>query len=318
MAGLLILLTVGFLLALASSIAYTAWMLTHPPRRTLASALARGRPSHPGELPAPLACTSWMLQTGAGAVEVWDVKGHDPLGPTVVMVHGWGDSRIGGLVRLPTIAKRASRVIMFDLPGHGESSGWCSLGTLHEVDVVTRVIDEVRSSPGDAMDPPLVLFGWSMGAGVAIACAHEHGSIAGVIAEAPYRFARTPARNVLRSARLPYRLNLTPALLGLNAVVHGALRDRHFDRARLASGDGFPPMLVIHGERDEICPIEDGRAIADAASGEFAMIEGGGHNSLWTDAATLARCESAVLPFLARFQRDGAPGRPAAWTGNAR
>lgn len=302
MAGLLALLAIGFVLAWAGSIAFTAWMLTHPPRRTFASALARGKPSNPGELPTPLEFSAWTLLTGVGAIEVWDAKGHDPLGPIVVMVHGWGDSRIGGLARLPTIARGASRVLLFDLPGHGESPGRCGLGTRREFDIVRLVIDEVLSSRDGVAPAAIVLYGWSMGAGVAIACARECASIAAVIAEAPYRLARTPARNVLRSARLPYRLNLAPSLWILNLLVRGELRDRVFDRRILASSLRNRAMLVVHGERDEICPIEDGRAIAEAAAGDLAVIAGGGHNTLWSESASLAQCERVLLAFLARLR----------------
>ena len=41
------------------------------------------------------------------------------------------------------------------------------------------------------------------------------------------------------------------------------------------------PCPVLHGDADDVCALEDGRAIADAAPrGELAVIAGGTHNQL--------------------------------------
>lgn len=219
---------------------------------------------------------------------------------------------------MAALCRGASRVLLFDLPGHGESCGWCALGTRREIEVVRLVIESARPTSGDLAGVPIVLIGWSMGAGIAIACAECGMSVSAVVAEAPYRLAGTPARNVLRSARLPHRLNLPVALVLLNLRVGGDLREARFDRAMRAGAPGFPPMLVIHGEFDEISPIEDGRTIAHAARmGEFVMIEGGDHNGLWTDALLRAQCERAVLGFLARFRSSGESGGDAVRVGDA-
>ena len=61
------------------------------------------------------------------------------------------------------------------------------------------------------------------------------------------------------------------------------------------------PLLVIHGDADELCPFEDGRAICDAAGdSKMAVIDGAGHNNLWTDEAMAAGCERAMVGFVGR------------------
>jgi len=55
---------------------------------------------------------------------------------------------------------------------------------------------------------------------------------------------------------------------------------RNFDRADYAKR--FPkPILVLHGTDDRVCPIEEGKALANAApNATFVPIEGGRHNQL--------------------------------------
>ena len=296
--GLATLLLIGLALTWAICIAGTIVVLTRPPRRTYASAVAKGRPGEPSELDTPLEFTEWKLEPEG--CPVWDITGLDPSGPVVVMTHGWADSRVGALVRIPAFAGLASRIIAWDLPGHGEAPGACRLGT-QEPELLKRLLDRVVQ--GDGARPLLFLYGWSLGAGVSIAAATDPafaGRIAGIIAEAPYRLPKTPARRVLHLKRLPVKPVVPPAfaLLGLRFGVGPGWRA--FDRAEFARALSCP-LLVLHGAEDEVCPIEDGREIAKAApAGKLLEITGGNHNTLWTDPETGPRCAEGVRAFLER------------------
>ncbi len=306
MGAYLLLPTVGLVLAWVLAVLYTAWVLIHPPRRTFASAIARSIPADPSDLSPPRHYECWTLRSRGMDLPVWDIEGDDPDGPILVLVHGWGDSRIGALPRLEAVAPNVSRVVALDLPGHGEAPGWCALGTL-EVDDLHALVDQL-ALPRER----LVLMGWSMGAGIAIEVGARTPGMRGVIAEAPYRLARTPARNVLRQARLPWRLNLTPAFWLLNAVLRGRLRDARFDRARHARQLRCP-LLVLHGELDEVCPIDDGRDIAQAApQGTLSPIALGDHNGLWTNESTRPLCIREVRRFLDEVDPRGRESSPQA------
>ncbi|HYE61902.1 MAG TPA: alpha/beta fold hydrolase [Phycisphaerales bacterium] len=297
-------LLLGLVLAFVAVTAYTAWVLTHPYRRTYASALARGRPGDPSELNGPEGLgwqfSSWELAWNGRTLPVWDVVGMNPSGPVVVLSHGWGDSRIGALSRLSGVAAFASRAVLWDLPGHGEAQGSCSLGTL-EVDALTALIERIGS--------PVVLYGWSLGAGVSIAAAARPANpstpaVLGVIAEAPYCRPETPARNVLRSWGLPRGWTLASALALLGVRFGVGPRWRAFDRATLAA-QLTVPVLVLHGEADDVCPLEDGRRIATGAKrGRLVAIPGAGHHGLWTDDRTAVLCRQAVGEFVAGLARD--------------
>ncbi|HRQ71391.1 MAG TPA: alpha/beta fold hydrolase, partial [Phycisphaerales bacterium] len=161
----------------------------------------------------------------------------------------------------------------------------------------------------------VVLFGWSLGAGASIVAAARERvreRVRAVVAEAPYRFAPTPARNVLRLRGMPWRATLMPAMRlirlaqrtvspppGTPPLRGGPLLSPSFDRAAHAAR--LPcPLLVLHGSDDEVCPIEDGLAIAAAApNGRIVEVGGGRHNSLWVEEAHRAQAETAVRAFVA-------------------
>jgi len=298
MAGLVTLLALGLVLAIASAAAWAAWSLTHPPRRTYASAVARGRPGEPSELDPPLAFTEWSLRSRGRSLGVWDVVGEDPTGPVVVMCHGWSDGRIGGLARVPAIASEASRIVLWDMPGHGDTPGICTLGT-RERDDLGSLVDQIGP-----VERPLVLYGWSLGAGVCMAYAADDDRVSGVIAESPYREAITPARKVLHLRRLPHRVNLPLSFWVLGLILGQGVRWRGFDRA-LHAAKLRCPLLVLHGELDPISPPSDGMAIAKAASeGRFELIPGGSHNDLWTNTAFVEASARAVRGFIRELRAE--------------
>lgn len=308
MVGLLTLLLQGFAVCVIAGIGYTVYVLTHPPRRTYAHAVARGRPGHPDELPKlptgqPRPFEQWSLKSRGLELPVWDITGDltsgnraTDVGPVIVMTHGWGDSRIGALTRAVPLLPMCDRLLMWDLPGHGEAEGRCSMGT-HEVDDLLALLQLLAIT-----NQPLVLFGWSLGAGVSIVAATKLGNmltstLAGVIAEAPYRVPQTPARNVLKIRKLPFRWNAPPAFWMIGADIGVGPRWAGFDRAEHAAKLKCP-LLVIHGHDDRVSPIEDGRAIAEAGRGKLVEIPGAGHHGLWTEPGSLSACVSAVRAFL--------------------
>lgn len=283
----MILLAAGLALFLGGLIWATMHSLIRPPRRTYAWAVANGRPGDPGELNRPRAFESWSFPVGRRDFAVWDIEGDSETGPVVVCSHGWSDSRIGVLGRMDGLAESASRVIAWDMRGHGESPGVCQHGA-GEVDDLVALIAR--------LDKPVVLFGWSLGAGISIAAAARHAEepgaarVLGVIAEVPYRMPTTPARAVIRSMNMPHTITLDAAfwIMGLRFGVGPRWKQGQggfgFDRAPLA-GRLRCPLLVLHGDQDVIAPFEDGRAIAEAAGdrGRLVRFEGAGHNDIWSD-----------------------------------
>ncbi|HVZ94831.1 MAG TPA: alpha/beta hydrolase [Phycisphaerales bacterium] len=375
MFGLVILFSMGLALAYALVVWMTVRRLRRPPRRTAAWAVSRGLPANPGEMNPAREFESFALRLDERTRDespAWSIAGDargatggtkeagrasDSLAPIIIVTPGWGDSRVTMLGRVNELAKLASRVIVWDPPGHGEAPGLCALGT-REPEMITRLVEwacdnygarehldsshaqrgapPLRNSPAEDENsaqaslvtgetghaPPIVLFGFSLGAGASIVAAASdratgfRGSermpgsprgasqtvsripqaaprIAAVIAEAPYRFPWTPARNVLRAIGLPHRVVLRAvfAVLGMRLGVgvtwgraHGGVG---FDRAKHAAGLRMP-LLILHGEADEVCPVADSEAIVKAATHAngtnttLARIAGGTHLVLWS------------------------------------
>ncbi len=292
MTGLLLLLATGFVLFVLVLIGYTAWSITHPPRRSLAWAVSRGRPSTPDELSQPRKYESWSFTdptSPSRQLGVWEISGDDPAGPVVVCTHGWGQSRLSVLDKIDALAPISSKIIAWDLPGHGETKpGRALMGTIeHEslIALVQTLQDSAQDGHAETQhQPPIVLYGFSLGANVAITAAVELGSaVAGVVAEAPYRLPWTPAQHVMRMRGMPTRMNLRPALFLVGLTLPAGPFWKGFDREKVVQGVQCP-LLVVHGVVDEICPIEEGRAIAGAAPyGSLIEIHNGAHTSLWRD-----------------------------------
>jgi pimeloyl-ACP methyl ester carboxylesterase len=293
--GLLQILGIGLVVALGGLVFFTAWLLTHPPRRTYAWALARRQPGDPGELDDSLAFEEFAVDTSHGAFPIWDITGRDPMGPVVFMSHGWGSSRVGALKRMPPIVERASRLIAWDMPGHGEAPMNARLGA-DEHEIAAEILNELGVN-----EQPLVLYGWSMGAGVSLALCEKVQSsydVRGVICESIYRMPLTPARAVLLLRGMPHRLSLKPAIALLGLKYGVGMKWRGFDRAEIASRL-TAPILLLHGDHDPVSPLGDALAVDRAAPvAATSKIEGAGHNNIWTDPVFREVAIDAVGSFL--------------------
>jgi fermentation-respiration switch protein FrsA (DUF1100 family) len=131
----------------------------------------------------------------------------------------------------------------------------------------------------DGPDLP-VLYGESLGTAVAVQMAVERPSHA-VVLEAPLTSAVDIARR---------RFPIYPAGV--------MLRDRYDSIAKI--GRVTAPVLIVHGERDEIVPVEQGHRLLEAANKvkEGIFLPEAGHNDLYFFGA-----DAQILDFLGRLDR---------------
>ena len=303
MLDLFVFLGIGLALAVLLGAWFIAHKISRPFRKTAGWAIGRSLPSDPLEMDSPLAFREFAFtlahKRSRADFPAWEIDGAAPDGPVVVMTPGWGGSRIGMLARVEPFARTSSKLILWDPPGHGDAPGPWHMGT-KEPAMLLEIAREMKRAFGK----PVVLFGASAGAGISVVSASLDArapegdrAVCGVIAEAPYRLAMVPAKNVTRLGGYPWALN-GPVAFAVMGVLEGVgLRWRGFDRAAHASGVSVP-TLVIHGDRDTVCPLEDGREIAERSGGELLVIEGAGHNDLWKEPRFRERCARAVEGFL--------------------
>lgn len=300
--GLLLLGGVASGLAIAIYIWTIVREVLHPPRGGMAFALARRLPTAPQEL--GLATRSFQVACEGGfSMPVWEVS-RDPGAvdgtatttprPRIVLLHGWGRSRIDSLGRLEPFLIDDAAVYVVDLRGHGDAAGQSAapttLGTREPGDI-DRLIATLP--PG-----PVILAGHSMGSTIAVAVAadgFERVRIRGVIAIAPYDTVESPIGCRLASRELPRGLfvRAAMALLRLRGVEARSTVD--------AAGRLAVPLLVIHGSNDRVSPLEEAKAIAAAASTagceyvELPEAEHADHQHRHPD-----RLETAIRGFLRR------------------
>ncbi len=296
--GLAILFAVALGVLLAAQTAGVVHSILHPRRLTDGVALARGWAADPDQ-----AGATWRAERVVGhdaePVELWRITGKSTSdGPIVVMVHGWGDSRIAELQWLDVLSEAAAQLVMFDLPGHGDSPRpRCTWGVV-EVDLIRTVVRHVAND-----GRPVVLHGASMGAALAIEAASERGlNVSAVIADSPYRRPTTAIAGTMRDQGLPGwpSANLAWAAMGLGWP--GRWRA---DTARFAC-HVTAPLLLLHGEADTVSPLRDSQDVADAAPhARLVTFSRMGHTRAWCDQPEAYR--RAIADFLHRHNLRGEP-----------
>lgn len=303
MPGLLILMLIALVLVLVAGGAAVAHRLTHPPRLTYGTQVARELPTDPHDLGFAFTTRAIPLERGR-SLEAWEVEGGREDGPTLIMLHAWGNGRLGQLAWLNVLQPVAGRLVLFDQRGHGESSEFtCEWGGGECADA-RAVIEDVRlREPGR----PIVLFGCSMGAMVAIETAIAAGPerVAGVIADSPYRHPAEAVRQYMRMRHLP-----TWPLVELAAIV------MRFSCPAFADYDTTDraaqlrqPLLVFHGADDAVVPLEHASAIvAAAADARLEVFVGAAHLKC---AQHPLRYQRAVARFLREISRRGNSGTAA-------
>ena len=257
-----------------------AWMLVHsmmhPSRKTFGVVVARGGVTEPSELKL-LAEEVIFTFTDECTSPGWIIEGAKLDGPTLVLTHGWTNSRYGSLYKAARMAQWASRVVVYDMRGHGENTAKvCTVGQ-HEPGDLCCIMDQVQQTP----DETFILVGSSMGAGITLHAAindqPHHNRVIGVILDGPYRYAMQPVASHLRLKRIPPE----PFCMLANAMLRIMFWNfTKYDRAIQASQLKCP-LLVLHGSDDPICPSSAGRSIAEAATnGTYIEIAGGEYGGL--------------------------------------
>jgi hypothetical protein len=180
--------------------------------------------------------------------------------PVLLWCHGNAGNVIHRLENLAELHRIGLSVFIFDYRGYGRSEGKPSEEGLYRD--ALAAYDYLTRTRG-VRPERLVLFGRSLGASVVGDLAGKKPA-AGLILESPFPSIAAMARE--HYAGLP---------------MHWLLSGRFPLEERLKQV--AMPVLVIHGDRDEIVPIELGRQVFAAAREPkaFYVIEGADHNDTY-------------------------------------
>jgi fermentation-respiration switch protein FrsA (DUF1100 family) len=190
----------------------------------------------------------------AQATEVWILPPRDAVGPVpyLVFTHGNGELIDDWLDAFATPRAWGMGVMLVEYPGYGRSPGAPSERSIREA--LLAAYDHLASQP-DVDRGRIFVHGRSLGGGPACALARER-PVAALILESTF----TSLRPFFRPYGLVGPLVLDP-----------------FDNVE--SVEQFEgPLLVLHGERDEIIPVAHGRELASRARAAELHVLDCGHN----------------------------------------
>lgn len=209
----------------------------------------------------------WQYQSQLRATDVWlrtsdGVRLHAWWVPqpearlTTLFLHGNAGNLTHRVGHLQQITAAGSAVLILDYRGYGKSEGRpTEKGLYSDAEAAYQHLLEAGYPAGR-----IVLHGESLGCAVAVELASRH-PCGGMVLEAPFSSARDVAARVL------------PVLGPL--VIWSYNSKQRIARVRA-------PLLIMHGDRDEVIPFDLGRALFDAAPEpkSFWAIPGAGHNDI--------------------------------------
>lgn len=180
--------------------------------------------------------------------------------PTAIMVHGYKGVGIrdfsGGIQEL---LKMETNVLIIDHYGHGLSDGkTITFGVKEKYDVL-RWIDYINERNHN---PEIYLYGISMGAATVLMTGGLDlpKNIKGIIADCPYSSVKDELEVALVKKKLPVKL-VYPYMF-LSALI--------FARFNIKKGEVSDylknckiPILLIHGDIDDVVPVESSRKLKE-------------------------------------------------------
>ncbi|MFI5011912.1 MAG: alpha/beta hydrolase [Hyphomicrobiales bacterium] len=234
------------------------------------------RPEHTAPAAAGFAeAREHILTTDDGEhIVTWLRRPAEPRRPLVLMLLGNGDNL--GIVapRLREITEDGSGVLAVGYRGYSGSTGQPSeTGLEQDAEAAYRFAASIV--------PPnrIVLFGYSLGSGVAVPLAARH-EIAALVLFAPFTSAVAIAS--VDYPFLPVRLLMKDQFRSIDLI-----------------GEVKVPILMVHGERDEVIPISFGRELYAAAPEpkRFVALPEASHFTLFQSGGV-----SAIHAFLDEFR----------------
>lgn len=175
--------------------------------------------------------------------------------PVVLYFHGNGSNLANRVQRFDLLTRNGAGLLALGYRGYGGSGGVPSeRGLIDDARAAHSHLQKLGVAP-----ERIVLFGESLGAGVAVALASER-KVAALVLEAPFSSAADVAASVYW---------MFP--------VRWLIRDSFDSTSRISEISA--PVLILHGDADRVIPMRFGQRLYAAANEprRFVAVPGGGH-----------------------------------------
>jgi hypothetical protein len=196
----------------------------------------------------------WWIETSVGKVEAWYLppRSAEKPAPAVVFAHGNGELIDYWPAELGRFASMGIGLLLVEYPGYGRSAGTPSQASVAET--FTLAYDRLTARPD--IDPNrIILLGRSLGGGAVCDLALTRPAAALILMSA------------FKSVKAFASRYLAPPIL---------IRDPFDNVSALRQYKG--PVLVIHGNSDEVVPFSHGQALHAAAQNGKMIVYQAGHN----------------------------------------
>jgi fermentation-respiration switch protein FrsA (DUF1100 family) len=208
---------------------------------------------------------------------------------TFVQFHGNAENISTHFRSLVWVIENGYHLFTFDYRGYGRSEGQVSVkGALEDA---LAAIMQARALSKSRAGTKLILYGQSLGGALLLYVAgtmDDRHDVAVVIADSAFSSYQALAREKLASHWLSFVFQ---------PLAYVLVSDRYAPQHILAE-IAPAPLLVIHGDRDEIIPSHHGQWVYDRAKAPkwFWKLEGVGH--IQSMSAQFSQYRKALLDFL--------------------
>lgn len=200
----------------------------------------------------------WMESDDGEMLYGWYLRAKRPIA-SAVYCHGNKGNLTTPAHLMPHLLDSGVNVLLFDYRGYGRSTGRPTVhGVIADTVAAARFHEKIRPK-----NLPSILYGFSIGGAIAAQVIRYH-SFDGLILQSTF----TSLPDIARVAfpRLPMHL----------------FSGRLFDTLSVVRNLRIP-LLIIHGDKDEVCPrwMADALYQACGSDKQIQRVEGGLHKDLW-------------------------------------
>jgi hypothetical protein len=197
----------------------------------------------------------------------------------VIMVHGdntnRSDAKTGMLGIARALNRRGFGILMFDLRGRGDSpAAMSSSGYFERLDL-QGASDYLVSKGADRSR--IGVLGFALGGAVALMAGSNPNNFGAVVSDSSFADLSLVLRNEMTGIKRPLAMWFTGMEFMAKSIYGIDIKDVSPARAITRSDT---PVLVIHGEDDEVIPVEHARLLGRAIGASFDEIESG-EETVW-------------------------------------